>query len=102
MKVLVATEKPFSKVAVDGIRKIVEGAGYEFATLEKYTSPEELLAAVADVDALIVRSDKVTAEVVEAAKNHRTVPPICQPAPCEVQHKHFYPYSVLQLKFLNI
>ena len=61
MKVLVATEKPFSKVAVDGIRKIVEGAGYEFATLEKYTSPDELLAAVADVDALIVRSDKVTA-----------------------------------------
>ena len=73
MKVLVATEKPFSKVAVDGIRKIVEGAGYEFATLEKYTSPEELLAAVADVDALIVRSDKVTAEVVEAAKNLKIV-----------------------------
>ena len=49
MKVLVATEKPFSKVAVDGIRKIVEAAGYEFATLEKYTSVEELYAAVADV-----------------------------------------------------
>ena len=73
MKVLVATEKPFSKVAVDGIRKIVEAAGYEFATLEKYTSADELLAAVADVDALIVRSDKVTAEVVEAAKNLKIV-----------------------------
>ena len=73
MKVLVATEKPFSKVAVDGIRKIVEAAGYEFATLEKYTSADELLAAVADVDALIVRSDKVTREVVEAAKNLKIV-----------------------------
>ena len=69
MKVLVATEKPFSKVAVDGIQKIVEGAGYTFAKLEKYSSPAELLAAVADADALIVRSDKVTKEVVDAAKN---------------------------------
>ena len=73
MKVLVATEKPFSKVAVDGIQKIVEGAGYTFAKLEKYASPAELLAAVADVDALIVRSDKVTKEVVEAAKNLKIV-----------------------------
>ena len=73
MKVLVATEKPFSKVAVDGIQKIVEGAGYTFAKLEKYASPAELLAAVADVDALIVRSDKVTKEVVDAAKNLKIV-----------------------------
>lgn len=73
MKVLVATEKPFSKVAVDGIQKIVEGAGYTFAKLEKYTSPAELLAAVADADALIVRSDKVTKEVVDAAKNLKIV-----------------------------
>lgn len=73
MKVLVATEKPFSKVAVDGIQKIVEGAGYTFAKLEKYASPAELLAAVADTDALIVRSDKVTKEVVDAAKNLKIV-----------------------------
>ena len=73
MKVLVATEKPFSKVAVDGIKKIVEGAGYTFAKLEKYASPAELLAAVADADALIVRSDKVTKEVVDAAKNLKIV-----------------------------
>lgn len=73
MKVLVATEKPFSKVAVDGIKKIVEGAGYQFATLEKYTSPEELYNAVADADALIVRSDKVTKEVINAAKNLKIV-----------------------------
>lgn len=73
MKVLIATEKPFSKVAVDGIRKIVEGAGYQFAALEKYTSPEELKAAVADADALIVRSDKVTREVIAAAPNLKIV-----------------------------
>ena len=72
-KVLVATEKPFAKEAVEGIRKIVEGAGFELALLEKYTSNDELLKAVADVDGLIVRSDKVTREVVEAAKNLKVV-----------------------------
>lgn len=72
-KVLVATEKPFAKVAVEGIQKIVEEAGFEFALLEKYTSEEEFLKAVADVDALIVRSDKVTKNVVEAAKNLKIV-----------------------------
>ena len=73
MKVLVATEKPFSKVAVDGIKKIVEEAGYTFAALEKYTAASELLDAVKDTDALIVRSDKVTKEVIEAAKNLKIV-----------------------------
>ena len=73
MKVLVATEKPFAAAAVAGIRNIVENAGHTLALLEKYTSKEELLAAVADADALIVRSDKVTAEVVEAAKNLKIV-----------------------------
>lgn len=73
MKVLVATDKPFAKAAVDGIRKIVEGAGHTLALLEKYTTPQELLAAAADADAMIVRSDKVTAEVVEAAKNLKIV-----------------------------
>ena len=67
MKVLVATEKPFAAAAVNGIREIVEGAGHELALLEKYTEKEQLLAAVADADALIVRSDKVTADVVAAA-----------------------------------
>ena len=66
MKVLVATQKPFAKAAVDGIRAIVEKAGYELVLLEKYETPEELYAAVADVDAMIVRSDKVTAVVVRA------------------------------------
>ena len=73
MKILVATEKPFAKKAVDGIRKIVEDAGYELALLEKYTDKGQLLEAVADVDALIVRSDKVTAEVIAAAKNLKIV-----------------------------
>ena len=73
MKVLVATEKPFAAVAVDGIREVIEGAGYELAILEKYTSKEELLNAVADADALIIRSDKVDAEVLDAAKQLKIV-----------------------------
>ncbi|MDY0199856.1 MAG: NAD(P)-dependent oxidoreductase [Tenuifilaceae bacterium] len=72
-KVLIATDKPFAKVAVEGIRKIVEGAGFELALLEKYTDQSDLVKAVADVDAMIVRSDKVTAEVVEAAKKLKVV-----------------------------
>lgn len=72
-KVLVATEKPFAKAAVDGIRKIVEDAGFTLALLEKYTDPNDLVKAVADADALIVRSDKVTKEVVEAGKNLKIV-----------------------------
>ena len=73
MKVLVATEKPFAKVAVDGIREVVEKAGYELALLEKYTAKEQLLEAVADADALIVRSDNVDAEVLDAAKQLKIV-----------------------------
>jgi len=72
-KVLIATEKPFSKVAVDGIRKVTDAAGYELALLEKYTEKAQLLEAVQDADALIVRSDKVDAEVVEAAKKLKIV-----------------------------
>lgn len=73
VKVLVATDKPFAKVAVDGIREIVEKQGYELCLLEKYTSQQELIDAVADVDALIIRSDKVTKEVVDAAKKLKVV-----------------------------
>lgn len=73
MKVLVATEKPFAAVAVDGIRKEIENAGYELVLLEKYTDKADLLKAVADVDALIIRSDKVDAEVLDAAKNLKVV-----------------------------
>lgn len=73
MKVLVATQKPFAKAAVDGIREIVEKNGHTLALLEKYAEQSDFVAAVADADALIVRSDKVTAEVVEAAKNLKIV-----------------------------
>jgi D-3-phosphoglycerate dehydrogenase / 2-oxoglutarate reductase len=73
MKVLVATDKPFAKAAVDGIRKIVEGAGHELALLEKYTDVNDFYAAVKDADALIVRSDKVTKEVIDAAQNLKIV-----------------------------
>lgn len=73
MKILVATEKPFAAVAVDGIRKVIEGAGYELELLEKYTTKEELLNAVASADGLIIRSDKVDAEVLDAAKQLKIV-----------------------------
>ncbi|MBQ2291954.1 MAG: 3-phosphoglycerate dehydrogenase [Paludibacteraceae bacterium] len=73
MKVLVATEKPFAKVAVDGIKQVVEQAGYELVLLEKYHGKQELLDAVADVDAIIIRSDIVDAEVLDAAKNLKIV-----------------------------
>lgn len=73
MKVLIATEKPFAKVAVDGIREVLNAAGYEMVLLEKYTSKQCLLDAVADVDALIVRSDNVDSEVLDAAKHLKIV-----------------------------
>ena len=73
MKVLVATQKPFSAAAVAGIREIIEASGNEFAALEKYPEQADLVAAVRDVDALIIRSDKVTAEVLDAAANLKIV-----------------------------
>lgn len=73
MKVLVATEKPFAAVAVDGIREIIENAGYEFVLLEKYASRQDLLDAVADVDALIIRSDKIDAGVMAAAPSLKVI-----------------------------
>ena len=73
MKVLVATEKPFAAAAVEGIRKEIEAAGNELVLLEKYTEKAQLLDAVKDVDALIIRSDKVDAEVLNAAKQLKIV-----------------------------
>ena len=73
MKVLVATDKPFAQVAVDGIRKEIENAGYTLALLEKYGEKARLLEAVADADALIIRSDVVDAEVLDAAKQLKIV-----------------------------
>jgi len=72
-KVLIATEKPFSKVAVNEVKQVILDAGFECALLEKYADKAELLTAVADADALIIRSDKVTAEVIEAAKKLKIV-----------------------------
>ncbi|MDY4757333.1 MAG: NAD(P)-dependent oxidoreductase [Parabacteroides sp.] len=72
-KVLVATEKPFAAVAVKGIREVIEGAGMELALLEKYTDKAQLLEAVKDADALIIRSDKVDNEVLDAAKQLKIV-----------------------------
>lgn len=67
MKVLIATQKPFAAAAVNGIREILEKAGHQVALLEKYPDTEELIRNVSDVDAMIIRSDKVTAAVLDAA-----------------------------------
>ncbi len=73
MKILIATEKPFAHEAVEGIKAIFADAGYETVLLEKYTDKAQLLEAVADVEGLIIRSDKVTAEVLAAAPKLRIV-----------------------------
>ncbi len=73
MKVLIATQKPFAAAAVKGISEILEGAGHEVVLLEKYQEQSDLVSAAADVEALIVRSDKVTAEVLENAKKLKIV-----------------------------
>ena len=73
MKILIATDKPFAKVAVDGIRNEIEGVGYELALLEKYTEKQQLLDAIADADAVIIRSDIVDEEVIRAGKKLKIV-----------------------------
>ena len=72
-KVLIATEKPFAPAAIEQIRPVFEKAGYELILLEKYTDKQELLDAVADVDAMIIRSDKATGEVINAAKKLKII-----------------------------
>jgi D-3-phosphoglycerate dehydrogenase len=73
MKILIATDKPFAPIAVSGIRKEIEAAGYTLALLEKYTDKAQLLDAVKDVDAIIIRSDIIDAEVFDAAKQLKIV-----------------------------
>lgn len=73
MKVLIATQKPFAAAAVKGIREILEGAGHEVVLLEKYAEAKDLIDAVSDVEAMIIRSDKVTPEVLDAAKKLKIV-----------------------------
>lgn len=73
MKVLIATDKPFAKQAVDGIRTVVENAGFDLVLLEKYTEKKQLLDAVANVDAAIIRSDIFDKEVLDAAKQMKIV-----------------------------
>lgn len=72
-KVLVATEKPFAAVAVQGIREVLETAGYQLLLLEKYSDKAQLLDAVKSADAVIIRSDKIDAEVLDAAENLKIV-----------------------------
>lgn len=72
-KVLIATDKPFAKVAVDGIRQIVEKAGYELLLLEKYTDQSDFIKAIEAVDAVIIRSDIADRQVIEAGKKLKII-----------------------------
>ncbi len=73
MKVLVATEKPFAPAAVTEIKKVIDNAGYELELLEKYSDKTELLKAVKNADAMIIRSDKADKEVIDAANNLKII-----------------------------
>lgn len=73
MKILIATEKPFAPAAVKNITSELEGAGHEVLLLEKYTDKAQLLEAVKDVDAMIVRSDKITPDVLDAANQLKII-----------------------------
>ncbi|MDZ4204914.1 MAG: NAD(P)-dependent oxidoreductase [Bacteroidales bacterium] len=73
MKVLIATDKPFATVAVAGIKKIVEDAGFELVLLEKYTDQNDFVKAVAEVEAVIIRSDLATRAVIEAGKKLKII-----------------------------
>jgi D-3-phosphoglycerate dehydrogenase len=72
-KILLATEKPFTKETVEEIREIIEKSGNTFKLLENYTDKQQLLDSVSDIDALIVRSDKVTKEIIEKSKNLKII-----------------------------
>ena len=72
-KVLIATDKPFAKEAVEGMKALFAQPGYEVVLLEKYTEKSDLLTAVADVDAMVIRSDIVDADIVAAANNLKIV-----------------------------
>jgi D-3-phosphoglycerate dehydrogenase len=72
-KVLVATEKPFAKAAVTKIKEVFDKAGYETIILEKYADKSDFINAIADVDGVIIRSDKATKEVLDAAKNLKVI-----------------------------
>lgn len=73
MKVLVATDKPFAQIAIDGIRQELDGVDYHLALLERYTDKQQLLEAVADADAIIVRSDNIDEEVIKAGKKLKII-----------------------------
>ncbi|MBI9069383.1 MAG: 3-phosphoglycerate dehydrogenase [Salinivirgaceae bacterium] len=72
-KILIATQKPFAPIAVSQMKEIADAKGYAFEVFEKYAEQADLVNAVADCDAMIIRSDKATKEVIEAAKNLKVI-----------------------------
>ncbi len=72
-KVLIATEKPFAPAAIKGMKQILDDAGFEMQLLEKYTDKNDLIKAVDDANAVIIRSDIIDEEVINAGKNLKIV-----------------------------
>jgi D-3-phosphoglycerate dehydrogenase / 2-oxoglutarate reductase len=72
-KVLIATDKPFAPIAVKGIKRVVEEAGFELVMLESYTSQEDFIKAIVDVDAVIIRSDKADKAVIDAGNKLKII-----------------------------
>lgn len=73
MKILIATEKPFAPIAVNAMKREIDQAGFELILLEKYTEASQLMEAASQADAMIIRSDKATKEVLDAAKNLKVI-----------------------------
>ena len=73
MKVLIATEKPFAKEALEAIKQEITNGGHSVEVLEKYTEKSQLISAVAQANAIIIRSDIIDEEVLAAAKELKIV-----------------------------
>jgi D-3-phosphoglycerate dehydrogenase len=72
-KVLIATDKPFAPIAITGIRNVIEEAGFELVLLENYSSPNDFIHAIVDVDAVIIRSDKADKAVIDSGRNLKII-----------------------------
>jgi D-3-phosphoglycerate dehydrogenase len=71
--ILIATQKPFAKIAVNQMKAIAEGKGYKVVLFEKYAEQSDFEKAVTDCDSIIIRSDLATKEVFDAAKNLKII-----------------------------
>ena len=72
-KILLATEKPFTKQTVEDIKNIIEKSGNSFKLLENYKTPKDLISSLSDINGLIIRSDKITKEIIDSSPNLKII-----------------------------